>query len=73
MVKFCNKKAIFDEKNTLYKYGEFYWEIHMGLKAGLHLLQQTGKAVANYADDAARLVAKNGDDAVGIFAEKQNQ
>ena len=34
----------------------------MGLKAGLHLLQQTGKAAANYADDAARLVAKNGDD-----------
>ena len=42
----------------------------MGLKAGLHLLQQTGKAVANYADDAARLVAKNGDDAVGIFCRK---
>lgn len=34
----------------------------MGLKAGLQILQQTGKAVANYADDAARLVAKNGDD-----------
>ena len=42
----------------------------MGLKAGLHLLQQTGKAVVNYADDAARLVAKNGDDSVGIFCRK---
>ena len=42
----------------------------MGLKAGLQILQQTGKAVANYADDAARLVARGGDDAVGIFCRK---
>ena len=31
----------------------------MGLHAGLQII---GKAVANYTDDAARLVAKNGDD-----------
>ena len=53
----------------------------MGLKAGLHLLQQAGKVVANYADDAARLAAQSGDDiartvatraddAVGIFCRK---
>ena len=34
----------------------------MGLKAGLQILQQTGKAIANYADDAARLAAQSGDD-----------
>ena len=69
-VKFCNKKAIFGEKNTLYKYEENYWGIYMGLKAGLQILQQTGKTVANYADDAARFVARGGDDAVGIFCRK---
>ena len=39
----------------------------MGLHAGLQII---GKAVANYAGDAARLVVKNGDDAVGIFCRK---
>ena len=53
----------------------------MGLKARLQMLQQTGKAVANYADDVARLMAQSGDDvaravatkaddAVGIFCRK---
>ena len=42
----------------------------MGLKAGLQILQQTGKAIASYTDDAARLVARGGDDAVGIFCRK---
>ena len=34
----------------------------MGLKAGLQILQQTGKAIANYVDDATRLVVKSSDD-----------
>ncbi len=34
----------------------------MGLKAGLQILQQTGKVVANYADDAARLATQSCDD-----------
>ena len=52
----------------------------MGLKAGLQFL---GNAAANYADDAARLVVKSGDDvaralatktddAVSIFGKKAN-
>jgi len=42
----------------------------MGLKAGLQILQQTGRTVANYADDAARLVATSGDDVAKIIASK---
>ena len=34
----------------------------MGLKAGLQILQQTGKAVANYADDAVRIATQSCDD-----------
>ena len=42
----------------------------MGLKAGLHLLQQAGKVVANYADDAARLAAQSGDDIARTVATR---
>ena len=42
----------------------------MGLKAGLQILQQTGKAVVNYTDNAARFIAKNENDAVGFFCRK---
>jgi len=34
----------------------------MGLKAGLQILQQTGKVVANYADDAVRIATQSCDD-----------
>ena len=34
----------------------------MGLKAGLQILQQTGKAVADYADDAVRIATQSCDD-----------
>lgn len=34
----------------------------MGLKAGLQILQQTGKAVANYADDAVKIATQSCDD-----------
>ena len=44
----------------------------MGLKAGLHILQQAGKVATGYADDAARLVAKNGDDVAQILANNKN-
>ncbi len=42
----------------------------MGLKAGIHILQQTGKGVANYVDDVVRLVTNSGDDAAKTIVAK---
>lgn len=42
----------------------------MGIKAGLQILQQTGKAIASYANDVVRLVPKSGDGVTRAVAAK---